>query len=127
VSRRGSYGFERRRKETVRRAKQEEKRKRRAERAQEGTSGPEMGAPEPGGPPPGVWEWFSPTRGRTSSAPQGSRPDLGAPDDWILLTDSAEAPPEAAGAEPGAGDEDVEADDAGQPDEGGPRGGRSSV
>ncbi len=89
MAKRRNYGFERRQKETLRQARQAAKRDRKTERDAEGQSGPEMGSPEDVGPPPGQWEWFSPSRGRVVQTNAGQRPDE-APDDWILLTDNAE-------------------------------------
>jgi hypothetical protein len=87
---RGHYGFQRRQKEQLRKAKQDAKRQRQADRAQGGESGPEMGeAPTPG-VEPGVWEWFSPSRTRVMAMKEGTRPDVGEPDDWVLLTEVAE-------------------------------------
>lgn len=95
MSPRGHYGFERRRKADLAKAKQEAKRQRKTERAESGAVGPEMGEAPDTGAQPGVWEWFSPSRGRTVSVPAGMRPDPTAPDDWTLLTDvEPEAPPE---------------------------------
>ena len=74
----------------VRQAKQEIKRQRRAERAQSGSSGPEIGEAQDTAAKPGTWEWFSPSRGRTLATPSGTRPESEAPDDWILLTDAGE-------------------------------------
>jgi hypothetical protein len=34
-----------------------------------------------------MWEWFSPSRGRTVASQPGARPDPDPPDDWVLLTD----------------------------------------
>ena len=92
MSQRGYYGFEKRRKEGARRAKQEAKRQRKTDRAQEGIAGPEMGEPQEIGAQPGVWEWFSPSRNRTVTSAAGMRPGGDAPDDWILLTDVGEQP-----------------------------------
>jgi hypothetical protein len=95
LSPRGHYGFERRRKADIQKAKQEAKRQRKTERAESGAVGPDMGEAPDTGAQPGVWEWFSPSRGRTVSAPAGTRPDPAPPDDWTLLTDvEPEAPPE---------------------------------
>jgi hypothetical protein len=88
VSRRGHYGFERRRKEEQQRAKQEAKKQRKSARAEAGISGPEMGEAQDAGARPGVWEWFSPSRGRTVTLPAGTRPEPDHPDDWTLLTDA---------------------------------------
>jgi hypothetical protein len=94
MSRRGNYGFERRRREDAKRAKQEAKRRRRADRAQDGVAGPEMGEAESAAVEPGIWEWFSPSRSRVVTSPEGTRPQGDMPDDWILLTDVAEKPDE---------------------------------
>lgn len=87
MSRRRNYGFERRRKEAVRRTRQEAKRERKAERAGQGEAGPEMGAAPEIGPPPGQWEWFSPSRGRVVATEPRQRPEGEAPNDWVLLTE----------------------------------------
>jgi len=95
LSRGGHYRFERRRKADLQKARQEAKRQRKSERAESGTTGPEMGEAQDAGTPAGVWEWFSPSRGRTVSSPAGTRPDSSPPDDWTLLTDvEPEAPAE---------------------------------
>ena len=39
------------------------------------------------GAPTGMWEWFSPSRGRTVTSQPKTRPDPDPPDDWVLLTD----------------------------------------
>lgn len=94
MSRGGHYRFERRRKADLQKARQEAKRQRKSERAESGATGPEMGEAPDTGAQPGVWEWFSPSRGRTVSAPAGARPDPEPPDDWVLLTDvEPDAPP----------------------------------
>ncbi len=98
MSRRGHYGFERRRKADIQKAKQEAKRQRKTERAEAGVTGPEMGEAPDTGAQPGVWEWFSPSRGRTVTSPAGVRPETDAPDDWVLLTDVT--PDIEPGAEP---------------------------
>jgi hypothetical protein len=88
MSARQNYGFERRRKADAQRAKQEEKRQRKSERETSGASGPEMGEPvDTAAPPPGSWEWFSPSRARTVTVAENTRPPADAPDDWVLLTD----------------------------------------
>ncbi|MBI4634762.1 MAG: hypothetical protein HY727_00295 [Candidatus Rokubacteria bacterium] len=96
MSRRRNYGFERRRKEDLRRAKHEAKRQRRTERTEAGEVGPEMGEPQNVGSDPGLWEWFSPSRNRTIASPSGIHLQTEPPDDWILLTDGAEDPGPAA-------------------------------
>jgi len=90
VSRRGHYGFERRRKDDLRKAKQEAKKARKTERTESGAQGPEMGEVQETGASPDVWEWFSPSRSRTVTSEPRQRPPADAPDDWILLTDVAE-------------------------------------
>ena len=87
MSRGGHYGFERRRRADIQKAKQEAKRQRKTERAESGAVGPEVGEAQDAGPPAGMWEWFSPSRGRTVASTAGARPDPEPPDDWILLTD----------------------------------------
>lgn len=89
MSARQNYGFERRRKDQMRRAKQEEKRQRKSDRDQAGETGPEMGQAQDTGASPDRWEWFSPSRGRTVTSPVGARPEGDSPDDWILLTETA--------------------------------------
>jgi len=94
VSRAGHYGFERRRRADIQKAKQEAKRQRKTERAEAGVSGPEIGEAQDIGTPTGMWEWFSPSRGRTVTSGAGTRPDPDPPDDWVLLTDvEPDAPP----------------------------------
>jgi hypothetical protein len=87
VSRAGHYGFERRRRADIQKAKQEAKRQRKNERAESGTTGPEIGEAQDTGAPAGMWEWFSPSRGRTVTSSPGARPEADQPNDWILLTD----------------------------------------
>jgi hypothetical protein len=93
LSPRGHYGFQKRQKEALRKAKQEAKRQRQADRAQRGTTGPEMGEAAETGATPGMWEWFSPSRSRVITSQPKVRPDAGAPDDWVLLTEVGEEPP----------------------------------
>jgi len=106
MPRRRNYGFERRQRDVLRRTRQEAKRERKAERP-EGATGPEMGEAQETGPPPGQWEWFSPSRGRVVLTSEGQRPDE-AGDDWVLLTDAGEAgddddqPAEAGDQPPGS-------------------------
>jgi hypothetical protein len=87
VSRGGHYGFERRRRADLQKAKQEAKRQRKTERADSGLTGPEIGEAQDNGAPAGLWEWFSPSRGRTVTSNPGTRPATDEPDDWTLLTD----------------------------------------
>ncbi len=74
--------------------KHEAKLQRKSERAEGGLTGPEMGEAATTGTPPGQWEWFSPSRGRTMGSASGVRPSGDLPDDWILLTDVSEEPAE---------------------------------
>ena len=90
MSRARNYGFDRRRRDDLRRAKQEAKRQRKTDRAETGTTGPEMGDAQDSGKRTDVWEWFSASRGRTTTTPPRSRPPADPPDDWILLTDVGE-------------------------------------
>ena len=90
MSRRGHYGFERRRKDDLRKQKQEAKKQRKTDRSESGDTGPEMGEMQETGARPDVWEWFSPSRTRTVTSAPGTRPPNDAPDDWVLLTDVAE-------------------------------------
>lgn len=87
MSARQNYGFERRRRADLQRAKQEAKRQRKTERDAAEVSGPEMGEVQEAGPPPGTWEWFSPSRTRTVTTAAGNRPPAEEANDWILLTD----------------------------------------
>lgn len=96
MARRRNYGFERRQKETLRQARQEAKRGRKAERVDQGSSGPEMGEAQETGAPAGQWEWFSPSRSRVVATAPKQRPPAEGVDDWVLLT-------EAAGPEAGEG------------------------
>jgi hypothetical protein len=93
VSRRRNYGFERRRRQDIQRAKQAAKQARKTERAASGTTGPEMGEAQSTGAPEGLWEWFSPSRTRTVTTEPKQRPPAEGLDDWVLLTDVDEEPP----------------------------------
>ena len=92
MSRSGYYGFERRRKADIQKAKQEAKRQRKTDRAEAGAVGPEMGEAQDTGTPTGLWEWFSASRSRTVTTQPNTRPPSDPPDDWILLTDVGSAP-----------------------------------
>jgi len=94
--RRRNYGFDRRRREDLRRAKQEAKQQRKTDREASGTVGPEMGEAQGTGAPEGMWEWFSPSRTRTMATPPRTRPPADPPDDWVLLTEAGE---DSAGAD----------------------------
>jgi hypothetical protein len=91
MARRRNYGFDRRQREATRKSRQEAKRDRKAERATQGEAGPEMGTAADSGPPPGQWEWFSPSRGRVVATEPKQRPAVDGADDWVLLTESPEA------------------------------------
>ena len=95
MSPRRNYGFDRRQREAVRKSRQEAKQARKAERATDGSTGPEMGdAPETSAPA-GQWEWFSASRGRVVATAPKQRPVVEGPDDWVLLTEVGdEASPE---------------------------------
>jgi|SRR5215470_19808888 len=82
------YRGDRRRKEDERKAKQEAKRARRAERKESGTTGPEIAeAPmaEPNAPVEFVW--FSPSKGRTLTTMTSSPPAVDGIDDWTLVSE----------------------------------------
>jgi hypothetical protein len=99
VSQRRNYGFERRRRADALKAKQQAKRERRADRSASGAAGPDMGAAQDVGAPPGTWEWFSASRSNVFVTEAGTRPPADPPDDWILLTDTSSDP--EAGTEGG--------------------------
>jgi len=86
MARRTFYRGDKRRKEEVRKAKQEAKRQERAARG-EGSEKDDniLEAPEPDPNPPG-YVWFSASRNRTLTTQTPTQPDLGQPDDWLLLT-----------------------------------------
>jgi hypothetical protein len=94
MARRRNYGFDRRQREATQRSRQEAKRARKAERATQGTAGPEMGAAEDTGAPVGQWEWFSASRGRVMATEPNQRPSAEGVDDWVLLTDASEDEPQ---------------------------------
>ena len=99
MSPRRNYGFDRRQREATRKTRQEAKPERKAERANEGSAGPEMGdAPETSAPA-GQWEWFSASRGRVVATEPKQRPSADGPADWVLLTEVGEdAAPVPGGA-----------------------------
>lgn len=92
MSQRKNYGFERRRRADALKAKQLAKRERRADRSASGAAGPDMGAAQDAGAPPGSWEWFSASRSNVFITEVGVRPPADPPDDWILLTDTTNDP-----------------------------------
>jgi hypothetical protein len=82
------YRGNRRRKEDERKAKQEAKRARRAERKESGTTGPEIGeAPAPDANAPVEFVWFSPSKGRTLTTMTSSPPAVDGVDDWTLVSE----------------------------------------
>jgi hypothetical protein len=82
------YRGDRRRKEDQRKAKQEAKRARKAERKESGTSGPEMAEVEPVGHDlPTEYVWFSPSKGRTLTTESASAPVVPGIEDWTLLSE----------------------------------------
>jgi hypothetical protein len=87
------YRGDRRRKEDQRKAKQEAKRARKAERRESGASGPEIeestGMIRPG---PKEFVWFSPSKARTITTPTASTPVVDGVDDWTLLSDPRMVP-----------------------------------
>ena len=88
----GMYRGDRRRKEDQRKAKQDAKRARKAERRESGTSGPEIEAAGAGGPASKEFVWFSPSKGRTVTTPSAAPPTVDGIDDWTLISE-----PPAAG------------------------------
>jgi hypothetical protein len=82
------YRGDRRRKEDQRKAKQEAKRARKAERRESGRGGPEIGeAASLPGQNPAEFVWFSPSSGRTVTTTTASVPSVHEVDDWTLLAD----------------------------------------
>ena len=96
MSPRRNYGFDRRQREATRKSRQEAKQQRKAERANDGSTGPEMGDAPDTTAPVGQWEWFSASRGRVVATEPKQRPPAEEPNDWVLLTEVGdEASPEA--------------------------------
>jgi hypothetical protein len=83
----GVYRGDRRRKEDQRKAKQDAKRARKAERRESGTSGPEIEAPASNGAGPREFVWFSPSKGRTQTTTTATVPSIDGVDDWTLVGD----------------------------------------
>lgn len=102
MARRRNYGFDRRQREATQRSRQEAKRARKAERATQGATGPEMGSAEEAGAPAGQWEWFSPSRGRVIATEPKQRPVADGIDDWQLLTDATQGDDDPGEDEPQA-------------------------
>ena len=83
----GMYRGDRRRREDQRKAKQEAKRARKAERRETGAAGPEiaeLSGPDRGEPIEFVW--FSPSKGRTVTTPSAVPPTVDGIDDWTLVS-----------------------------------------
>ena len=83
----GMYRGDRRRKEDQRKAKQDAKRARKAERRESGTSGPEIEVAGAGGPASKEFVWFSPSKGRTVTTPSVTPPTVDGIDDWTLISE----------------------------------------
>jgi hypothetical protein len=82
------YRGDRRRKEDQRKAKQNAKRARKAERRESGASGPEIEeSAGTNGQGPKEFVWFSPSKGRTLTTTTTSVPIIDGVDDWTLLSD----------------------------------------
>jgi hypothetical protein len=84
----GMYRGDRRRKEDQRKAKQEAKRARKAERRESGATGPEMAELPGAGTGEAIeFVWFSPSKGRTVTTPSAAAPAVGGIDDWTLISE----------------------------------------
>lgn len=84
----GMYRGDRRRREDQRKAKQEAKRARKAERRESGATGPEIAElPEPGSREATEFVWFSPSKGRTVTMPSAMPPTGDGIDDWTLISE----------------------------------------
>ncbi len=82
------YRGDRRRKEDQRKAKQDAKRARKAERRESGASGPEIEeSARTNGLEPREFVWFSPSKGRTHTTTTSTSPTIDGVDDWTLLSD----------------------------------------
>ena len=87
MSRGGHYGFERRRRADIQKAKQEAKRQRKTERAESGVIGPEIGEAQDTGAPPACGSGSRRAAAAPSPQRPKTRPAPDPPDDWVLLTD----------------------------------------
>jgi hypothetical protein len=84
----GMYRGDRRRKEDQRKAKQDAKRARKAERRESGASGPEIEeSAGTNGRGPKEFVWFFSSKGRTLTTTTASVPTIHGVDDWTLLSD----------------------------------------
>ena len=80
------YRGDRRRKEDQRKAKQEAKRARKAERRETGATGPEIAElPDPDIAEAAEFVWFSPSKGRAATTPSAAPPTVDGIDDWTLI------------------------------------------
>ena len=88
MARPAMYRGDRRRKEDQRKAKQEAKRARKAERKETGASAPEMAEAEPvGRAAPSEYVWFSPSKARTVTTESASAPEVPGIEDWVLVSE----------------------------------------
>ncbi len=83
----GMYRGDRRRKEDLRKAKQEAKRARKAERKESGTTGPEIDDTPAVADAPTEYVWFSPSKGRTVTTESAEPPTVDGIDDWTLVSE----------------------------------------
>ena len=83
----GMYRGDRRRKEDQRKAKQDAKRARKAERRESGTSGPEIEAAGTNSQGSKEFVWFSPSKARTLTTTTAAAPTIEGVDDWTLVGD----------------------------------------
>ena len=84
----GMYRGDRRRKEDQRKAKQDAKRVRKAERLESGTRGPEIEeSAVTDGQDAREFVWFSPSKGRTVTTMTSTAPTIDGADDWTLVGD----------------------------------------
>jgi hypothetical protein len=82
------YRGDRRRKEDQRKAKQEAKRVRKAERRETGATGPEIAdPPDPSRVEATEFVWFSPSKARTVTTPSAAPPTVDGIDDWTLISE----------------------------------------
>src|SRR5262249_25535829 len=82
------YRGDRRRKEDQRKAKQEAKRARKAERKESGVSGPEIDeVASPTGETTTEYVWFSPSKARTVTTESSSPPVVPGIEDWTLVSE----------------------------------------
>src|SRR4026209_1495677 len=87
AQRRTMYRGDRRRKEDQRKAKQEAKRARKADRRESGNGGPEIGEAASLQGSATEFVWFSPSSGRTVTTTTAAVPSVQGADDWTLLAD----------------------------------------